>query len=52
MVIVIVHEVESDELDSAKLVALIVGGFSFLAGSADPEDETMPKIKRMARTEA
>jgi hypothetical protein len=47
MVIVIVQELELEEAGAS-----IVGAFSFLAGSADPGDEAMPKINRIARTEA
>jgi hypothetical protein len=48
----IVQEPELDELESAEAAASIIGGLSLPAGSADPSEETPPKNKKIARTEA
>ena len=51
IVIMIVHELEFDDVESAEALASTGGWFSLLAGSAAPGEETPPKNKKIAKTE-
>jgi len=51
MVIIIEPELEFDDVELSEATVPIAGGFSILAGSADPGEEPPPKNKRIAKTE-